>query len=946
VEPAGPQVADPPARAAAEAPRSPPSDTVTEVVSRPPLGPLLRGDARRAAAAAVVSAAALAIVEPIATAIAAPRLPRPGVFFRLVLLDVALCALLAVVLAALFVALALAARLILAAGNRGRAGAWRGLFAPDRPPDPMVPWLYGLVVGAAVFVAGSTALGTWLAASFKEKTLAALVGALLHLGLVAAAAVVAYLVAAAVRRLGYRLRRLGRLSPLGGRAAALGLLTVGALVGLALLIRLVPQLRPLVPWRHLLALGALLAGAELAAGLLLPRGWLWPRTPRRRLVALGAVVFTAVVVLPVSLIKVGADPTTKALALSSSPPLATLIDAVRWANDFDRDGFGSLLGENDCAPFDPKINPLARDLPGNGIDENCDGKDFVLGPAPSYKTGERLPVPDAYREPWNILLLTIDTVRYDHTTMGGYRERRGRDTTPNLARLADRSVSFEFANAPSAGTMASIPAILTSRFFHSGIALGEERKGKPPKLKPQNVLISEILKEAGYKTGAILTHEYFNDWGMEQGFDTYDNTLGARPDPYRITSDKLTDRALAWIGEHADDRWFLWLHYIDPHGRYVAHPGGPSWGSTEEDLYDGELHFTDQHVGRLLRQLERLPGGERTVIIVTSDHGDAFGEHGFINHGQALYFELLHVPLIIYVPNLAPRLVPGPVSPIDILPTVADLIGAEVGDLGLEGESLVPQLFHGRDARDRVVFAETNYPKPIRAVITAGHKLVYKLKDNVYELYDLAADPREQRNLWPDGAPAEFARLKGFMDDWLERVYYARDPESNQAMTKLADVLLRSPPSPAVRLSGATLDGGAIEVLGIDLGQAQATPGGKLDVAVYFRAAQRPAADLLFQVEARPQPAAAGQPRGATSQLRATAGGVLPTSRWRQGEYVRDRFQVRIPDRWAGGAVVLALRVAGADRQPMTPAGGQTLDGEPTLLRLTELPLAPAKKPD
>src|SRR5262249_12737023 len=156
---------------------------------------------------------------------------------------------------------------------------------------------------------------------------------------------------------------------------------------------------------------------------------------------------------------------------------------------------------------------------------------------------------------------------------GGYGRRRNRDTTPRLDELAARSVWFDFANAPAPGTMASVPAIHVSRFFHSGIALGPERRPDPPKVLPENVTLAEILKAARYTTAAILSHEYFNDWGLDQGFDTYDNTIGATPDPMRSTSSAITDKAEAWLTERGGKKWFLWTHYIDPHGRYVAHPG-------------------------------------------------------------------------------------------------------------------------------------------------------------------------------------------------------------------------------------------------------------------------------------------------------------------------------------------------------------------------------------
>src|SRR5207342_3637944 len=153
------------------------------------------------------------------------------------------------------------------------------------------------------------------------------------------------------------------------------------------------------------------------------------------------------------------------------------------------------------------------------IDQNCDGTDFSLRDI-ALPTGSTQPVPEPFaKSDWNFLFITIDTVRYDHTTFGGYAAGpKHRDTTPRLAELVKRSTSFTFTNAPSAGTMASIPAIITSKYFHSGLALDETvPAGNPPKLKQENVLVSEIMHDAGYHTGVIASHEYWNDWGMDQG---------------------------------------------------------------------------------------------------------------------------------------------------------------------------------------------------------------------------------------------------------------------------------------------------------------------------------------------------------------------------------------------------------------------------------------------
>jgi arylsulfatase A-like enzyme len=598
---------------------------------------------------------------------------------------------------------------------------------------------------------------------------------------------------------------------------------------------------------------------------------------------------------------------------------ASSLDVLRKSSDFDGDGFGFLLGENDCAPLAAHIHPLARDIADNGIDEDCNGRDFSPRLQAAHQAGSSLPVPDDFRRSWNILLITVDTLRYDHTGFGGYLKKTKRDTTPNLDRLVERAVSFTFANAPSAGTMASVPAILTSKFFHSGIALDENVPPRtPPRLKPENLLISEIARDKGYRTGAVLTHTYFEDWGLQQGFDTYDNDLGARRNPASVTSHQVTDKAIAWITGHSQQKWLLWLHYFDPHGYYIQHPGEPSFGTKDQDRYDGELRYTDKHLGRLFAELEKIPGAERTIIIITSDHGDAFNEHGFINHGQALYRELLHVPLIVYVPGLPPRIVDGATSPIDIVPTVADLIGYDYEPGQFEGESLIPQLFHGKDAKQRVVFAETDWQDPLRAAITSDHKLIYKLEGNLYELYNLRTDPWEKKNIATRNRAA-MDRMKGHLDAWLERVYYARDALSNQQIYKLRDQLLTSKPTPRHPSAGIGFDDGRIEVIGFDTDKQAYAPGDDMLVSVYFHVPdERPSEDYELQTEAW---LPGRSVRAVRSDLRHTASGMLPTSRWRTGEYIRDQFTLRVPGAWKAGPIHFGLSMRTPRDGWQTPTG-------------------------
>ncbi len=888
-------------------------------------------DFKRGATLALLGCAALAIVEFAVTIYAYPVGVRLVTALRLSVLVVALALVLWLVAAPLLGGAAVLARLFLNATSKNRGHAWPGLFAPTpskrEGPGSLAGWLWGLSLGAAFFIAGAAALIYKLTTRFKEPKLTALLAALLLLGVIAVAAGVAFLSGLGFRALGRRLHRvLGGFNPFGRVAPALALMVVIVVPAIHIALKYLPQMRELVPWRHMLALAVFAGGAYLGTVLLGRRGRLLPSEPRPRRIAVLVSTALGFAVVALALLRVGADPETKYTAITSSPTLRRLIELVRVANDFDRDGYGSLLGENDCGPFNAHVHPGARDIPDNGVDENCDGRDFTFATPPSYRTGEHLPVPKEFARNWNFLLITIDTVRYDHTGFGGYKEKSGRDTTPNLDKFVKRSTSFTFCNAPSAGTMASVPAIVTSKFFHSGIALDENvERGMPPKIKPENTLISEIMKRGHYRTGAVVTHEYFYDWGMEQGFDHFDKDLAKVRNPDRISANQVTDRAIAWIASENRNKWFLWLHYIDPHGHYVPHPGDRSFGTEQMDLYDGELYYTDKHVGRLLDELSRMPGADRTIIFITSDHGDAFKEHGFINHGQALYWELVHVPLIVYIPDLPPREVNGAVSNLDIVPTMADLAGIDISDLSLEGESLVPQLFYGRDAENRVVFSETNWPRPLRAAITSKFKLIYHLKENIYELYDLKKDPEEKHNVATRNKAA-FAKMKRYLDDWLERVYYARDPETNQAAAKLKDVVLGDKPTPQHLVEGVSFDDGKIEVYGYDVGESSYRPGDKISLAVYFHAVERPSDNFKLQVEgwlAPPEGEDAkrlGTP--SRSKLRFTADGIFPTGRWRAGEYVRDRFAIRVPPNWRGSdKIQLGLRMTTNNRQPVASTG-------------------------
>jgi arylsulfatase A-like enzyme len=890
-------------------------------MSRSRLSALLWADLKRGIHSGLAACALLVPLELVVTLVVAPGELELWTALRFALLVLALVAILAVPVSLLVGAATAAARVALAVRSPRRAVEWLGLLVP-RPPQPSRPvplaaWIWaGLLVGGW-YLAGSYFLTFKFHIIFKAPQVVALLLAGLQLVLFALLAGLAVVLFRGFEFFGQRLRALRWANPFGRPGAALVVLAGLATPGVYLLLKAMPQIRPLIPWRHLAAGTMLLLGLHLAPGLLLRWRQMVSRLRLRRVRLLGALALLAAVSLTSAVLyRVGADPATKYMAVTSSPPLASVIGLIRAANDFDGDGYGSLLGENDCAPFDEGIHPAARDVPDNGVDENCNGRDFSFASRPSYRTGQQMPVPPSHKRPWNILFLTIDDVRYDHTGFGGYKKASGRDLTPNLDALVARSTSFTFCNTPSAGTMATMPAILTSKYFHSGIALNEYGpRSKTHKLiDDSNLLMAEVMKMGGYYTGGIITHHYLDN-GHTQGLDTADVELSKRG-PRAITSVETTDKAVAWIAKNAHRKWFLWAHYLDPHGYYMPHPKY-NFGGSQMDLYDGEIAYTDAQVGRLLRELSRIPGHDRTIIVITSDHGDGFREHGFTNHGMALYREMIHVSLIFYIPDLPPRTVDGVVSPIDVLPTLVDLAGIKISKDGFEGESLIPQLFYDRDAHDRVVFSETNFQRTLRAAITSNHKLIYNLKAQTYELFDLRRDPWEKNNVWGKEVAAG-NRMRGYLDDWLERVYYSRDTINNQAALARAKFLLARPPKPR-HISRASFEGGAIEVLGFDLDRPKLGPGVQATITVYLRTKRAPKGDYRLQIGAWRHPPGAGQEVFTRSRL--TADGLFPTGRWRPGEMVKESFSLHIPSTWTAGKVKLGLRMTTVNGQQIGVTG-------------------------
>jgi choline-sulfatase len=648
---------------------------------------------------------------------------------------------------------------------------------------------------------------------------------------------------------------------------------------------------------------------------------------RRRPIWLRGLIAVAVpVVLLTMALGLGRSDQVRKAASSFTGASGPIIGVLQRATDFDGDGYSSILGGGDCDDFDRDVHPGALDWPDDGIDQDCNGHSATLTTpaAAPWATPPALP-PDV-----NVVLITIDALRSDHVGAYGYP----RATTPRLDALARESTRFGDAWAHAPSTRYSIPAILSGR-YPSTIATGLAHW--PPNVLPENRMLAEMMKDRGYHTAAFMSYYYFETgWGLNQGFDEYDyhlQTLHSGPgvDPSRTSgtsSRQLADELVDWIGQHHEksrgQKFFLWTHFYDTHFGFERHPDMPesNFGDSEIDLYDGEIRFTDFHIGRVLDALKMAGLWDKTIVIVTSDHGDGFGEHGIPSdkrHGYHLYANETRVPLIMHIPGMAPQVVATPVGHIDIAPTLLDALGVHAADEPtLLGQSRLG-LMTGAvpDDKKGAIFQEVTYEGPSsryngtqkRAIATSEwHYLRNLIPDGTSELYRRSDDPLEEHDRAGTGEPAE-AELSSLLAAWMDLI--ALPPDFSR---RVAGNVATTPFAPRQPLGDVLA--GALVVDGVDLPAATVRPGEPLEIDLYLHAKSRlaPGWRLFMHVE------------GGGRMINADHDPIenlYSLSRLRPGTFLRDRVHITLPPGFPRGPVRVRVGLfRGIERAPVAGAHG------------------------
>lgn len=368
------------------------------------------------------------------------------------------------------------------------------------------------------------------------------------------------------------------------------------------------------------------------------------------------------------------------------------------------------------------------------------------------------PGPGSALRPYNVVLVTVDTLRADRLGCYGYRNI----DTPELDSVARRGVVFENATAQAPLTAPSHASMMTGLYP----TVHQVRDTGGFVLSGEHVTLASMLQKQGWETAAFVGASVLKKrFGMNQGFSVYDDEMPVRDsgvnraDTPERRADVVVDRAVKWLSARSGKPFFLWVHVYDPHLPYDPPP--PFHDRYAGRPYDGEIAYTDQQLGRLFRAVHGKSDDANTIVAVLSDHGESFSEHGEYSHGVFVYDSTLHIPFLLAGPGVpSGRHVKQQARTIDVLPTVLSLMGGKAPTT-VQGVSLTTT-FESDDDPAAVSYIESMYPRlnmgwaELRGIRTNHWKYIRAPRP---ELYDLSADPLESTNVIQTH-PAEVQKLE------------------------------------------------------------------------------------------------------------------------------------------------------------------------------------------
>lgn len=388
------------------------------------------------------------------------------------------------------------------------------------------------------------------------------------------------------------------------------------------------------------------------------------------------------------------------------------------------------------------------------------------------------------RDDLNLIWILVDTLRADRLSAYGYE----RPTSPILDAVAQRGIRFASVESQSSWTKASMASLWTGMYpqrtgvNHFSNAIPEEA-----------TLPAEILRQAGFRTAGVFRNGWvMPNFGFAQGFDLYvrpqpsvQRARVQRPNPsarsLQGTDLDATESAIQFIQSNLESRFFVYIHYMDVH-QYLYDETSTLFGSDISDVYDNAVHWTDLNIGMLIREIEDLDLADRTMIVISADHGEAFFEHGSEGHAKSLYREVQDVPFIIHLPF---RLEPGvvvesSVANVDVWPTVLDLLGLDPLP-GADGRSLVPLIeaaARGEESQHelagRTLYSQLNLrwgqadkvASDIIALVRPPYRFVSYQALGTFQLFDHHSDPREQLDVAEENGEL-VAEMQALLESYL-----------------------------------------------------------------------------------------------------------------------------------------------------------------------------------